>query len=82
MDGALAIVVAGVALLVVLAVVLVRQGSPGKLAEQQNKAESQELHVVDRPAGPDAEPMGADAGQPSTDPDTLDRGRGGDDPPP
>lgn len=67
------VVAATVVVLVGLTVVLLRQGSPGRLSERQNQEQlssgSRHLDVADRPAGPDAEAMGAAAGHPSTVPE-------------
>lgn len=58
MVAAWAVVGATAGLLVALGVVLARQGSPGKLSEEQSTSRSLRPYVVDRPAGPDAEAMG------------------------
>lgn len=67
--AAWAVVVGTVLVLVVLGVVLARQGSPGGLSEQAGTTRSQQQpNVVGRPAGPDAEPMGVDEpGEPTTE---------------
>ena len=70
---AIAVVVATGGLLVALAVVLARQGSPAKLSEEPSTTRSPQPYVVDRPAGPGAEAMGVSRpGRPSTTPDRDD----------
>jgi hypothetical protein len=51
----------GVALLLLMVLVLVRQGSPASLSDEDGKTTQRERFVVDRPAGPDAEGMSPDA---------------------
>jgi hypothetical protein len=70
------VVAATVLALVVLGIVLARQGSPGGLSEQPGTNRSrQQPNVVGRPAGPDAEPMGVDEpGDPTIRPELHDRG--------
>jgi hypothetical protein len=56
------IVVGGtLALLLLTVVVLVRQGSPASLSDEDGKTPQRERFVVDRPAGPGAEEMRPDA---------------------
>lgn len=52
------VVAFSVALVVLVGVVLVRQGSPADLSEQAGSKPGR--HVMDRPAGPDAESMTAE----------------------
>jgi len=59
--GTLIVLVAGI-------VLLLRQGNPADLSEQDGTDPQDD--TVERPAGPGAEPMGvADPGSPSTAPD-------------
>jgi len=55
-----AIVVGGAVLTLLVAMVLARRPHPGDLSEQEGRPKRQGRHVVDRPAGPGAEPMGPD----------------------
>jgi hypothetical protein len=63
-----AVVVGAVVLLGVMVAVLARQGSVGRLSEEQGRPDPQR-DVVERPAGPGVEPMRADEpGRPVTPP--------------
>jgi hypothetical protein len=53
---AIAITIATVVVVIVLAVVLARQGTPGRLSDEAGRR-PRRADVVERPAGPDAEPM-------------------------
>ncbi|HEX6419179.1 MAG TPA: hypothetical protein VFZ77_11825 [Acidimicrobiales bacterium] len=65
---ALAIVIATVVVVVAVAVVLFRQGSPGRLSEEHGRDDGR-ADVVDRPGGPGAEAMNAGTpGEPSPAP--------------
>jgi hypothetical protein len=68
------VVIVTVVVVAVLVVVLARQGAPWGLSEQRGTTRSQpRSHVQGRPAGPEAEAMGADRpGEPTTE-----RTRGG-----
>lgn len=55
----IAIVVATVVLVAVVAVVLLRQGSVGRLSEEEGRRRRQ-ADVAERPAGPGAESMRTD----------------------
>jgi hypothetical protein len=63
-----AVVIVTVVVVAVLVVVLARQGAPWGLSEQRGTTRSQQRsHVQGRPAGPEAEAMGADRpGEPTT----------------
>jgi hypothetical protein len=65
-----AVVLVSLAVVVMLGVLLARQGAPWGLSEQPGTTRSrQRPNVVERPAGPDAEAMGVDeAGEPSVRP--------------
>jgi hypothetical protein len=64
----LVVVIVSVIAVVGVVVVLARQGNPADLSEQADHVPGKD--VAERPAGPDAEPMGvADPGRPSTDPE-------------
>jgi hypothetical protein len=66
----------GVALLMVMVMVLVRQGSPASLSDEDGRTPQRERFVVDRPAGPDAEGMSSDAALgPTSDPSATDTSR-------
>jgi hypothetical protein len=65
---AAAIVIATVVLVAIVVVVLARQGSVGKLSEEDGRRRRQ-ADVMERPAGPGAESMRADQpGEPRTPP--------------
>lgn len=65
---AVAVVLITIVAVVVLAVVVVRQGSVGRLSDEEGRPDPQR-HVVERPAGPGAEPMHAEEpGRPDTPP--------------
>ncbi|HEY8547478.1 MAG TPA: hypothetical protein VIL36_20590, partial [Acidimicrobiales bacterium] len=66
-----AVVVVGAALTLAVAVVLARQPHPGDRSEQQGTPKRQGRHVVDRPAGPGAESMDADAAGDGDEPSTT-----------
>jgi len=65
---AVAIVVATVVVVVAVAVVLFRQGSPGRLSEEYGR-DRERSDVVDRPGGPGTEAMNPDTpGEPAPAP--------------
>jgi hypothetical protein len=65
---AVAVVIATVVLVAVVVAVLARQGSVGRLSEEEGRRRPQS-DVVERPAGPGAESMHADEpGGPRTPP--------------
>jgi hypothetical protein len=69
MTASWIVVGGGIALLLVMVLVLVRQGSPASLSDEDSKTPQRERFVVDRPAGPDAEDMTSDAALgPTSDP--------------
>ena len=56
---ATAVVIAAVVATIVVIAVLWRQGSPGRLSDEHGRRPPRD-HVVERPAGPDAEAMHPD----------------------
>jgi hypothetical protein len=69
MTASWIVVGGGIALLLLMVLVLVRQGSPTSLSDEDGKTPQRERFVIDRPAGPDAEGMSSDAALgPSNDP--------------
>lgn len=61
MTASWIVVGGGLALLLLMVLTLVRQGSPASLSDEDGKTPQRERFVVDRPAGPDAEAMSPDA---------------------
>ena len=69
MTASWMVVGGGIALLLLMVLVLVRQGSPASLSDEDGKTPQRERFVVDRPAGPDAEAMSSDTALgPTNDP--------------
>jgi len=61
------VVVASVLVTTGLAILLIGGSNPADLSEQEGKAPRQGRHLVDRPAGPDAEAMEAPASESRND---------------
>jgi hypothetical protein len=61
MTASWLVVGGGIALLLLMVLVLIRQGSPASLSDEDGKTPQRERFVVDRPAGPGAEGMSSDA---------------------